>query len=175
MTLHTPGLVLQPMTQADIAHVHHGLSHPDVIRYYAVRFMTLEATQEQMDWYAKLEREGAGQWWAIRSATDGAFLGGIGITNIHPVHKRCELGYWLLPEHWGKGIMRAALGCVMDHVFNTLGLHRISAEVEPENEASARLLRKAGFNHEGTLRECEMKDGQWVSLDLFARLAPDHG
>ena len=42
-------IALHPITPADITHIHRGLSHPEVIRYYAVRFMTLEATQEQMD------------------------------------------------------------------------------------------------------------------------------
>ena len=168
-------IALHPITPADITHIHRGLSHPEVIRYYAVRFMTLEATQEQMDWYATIEREGTGKWWAVRSAEDGEFLGAIGINVIHPEHKRCELGYWLLPEHWGKGISSEALGRVLDHAFHTPGLHRVTAEVEPENSASARVLLKHGFRHEGTLRECERKDGRWISLDLYAKLAPDQG
>lgn len=166
-------ITLHPITPADITHIHRGLSHPEVIRYYAVRFMTLEATLEQMDWYATIEREGTGKWWAIRSVADGEFLGAIGINNIHPVHKRCELGYWLLPEHWGKGIVNEALGRVLDHAFHILGLHRVVAEVEPENAASARVLLKHGFRHEGTQRECELKDGRWISLDVYARLAPE--
>jgi ribosomal-protein-alanine N-acetyltransferase len=166
------GIRLEAITPADIAHIHRGLSHPEVIRYYAVRFMTLEATQEQMNWYSTIEHEGTGKWWAIRWEENGDFLGAIGLNNIHPVHKRCELGYWLLPEHWGKGIVREALGRVLDHAFNTLGLHRVMAEVETENAASARVLSKNGFRHEGTLRECEWKDGGWVSLDVYAKLAP---
>jgi len=164
---------LHPITPADITHIHRGLSHPEVIRYYAVRFMTLEATQEQMDWYATIEREGTGKWWAVRAAEGGEFLGAIGINHIHPVHKRCELGYWLLPEHWGKGIIHEALGRVLDHAFNTLGLHRVTAEVETENAASARVLLRRGFRHEGTLRECERKEGHWISLDVYASLASD--
>ncbi|HMQ75253.1 MAG TPA: GNAT family N-acetyltransferase [Flavobacteriales bacterium] len=164
--------LLHPITPADIAHIHRGLSHPEVIRYYAVRFMTLEATQEQMDWYATIEREGTGKWWAIRSTADDTFLGAIGINHIHPEHRRCELGYWLLPEHWGKGIISGAIGQVLHHAFHTLGLHRVVAEVETENPASARVLLKNGFRHEGTLHECERKDGRWISLDVYAKLAP---
>ncbi|MBL8001930.1 MAG: GNAT family N-acetyltransferase [Flavobacteriales bacterium] len=126
-----------------------------------------------MDWYATIEREGTGKWWAIRSTEDNEFLGAIGINFIHPVHKRCELGYWLLPEHWGKGIIHDALGHVLDHAFNTLGLHRVMAEVEPENIASARVLLKHGFHREGTLHECERKDGRCISLDVYAKLAPE--
>ena len=161
---------LRPITAEDKVHIHRGLSHPEVIKHYAVSFLTLEATQEQMDWYAQLEREGTGQWWAIRSVGSGEFVGAIGINNIVQHHRRCELGFWLLPEHWRKGIIREALPVVMDHAFNTRGLHRIMAEVETDNPASAKALLHAGFAHEGTLRACEWKDGRAISLDVFAAL-----
>lgn len=166
-------LVLSALRPEDIHHVHRGLSHPDVIRYYAVSFLTLEATQEQMDWYATIEREGTGKWWAIRKADDNTFLGAIGINNIVAQHRRCELGFWLLPEHWRKGIVAQVLPQVMDHAFNTLGLHRMEAQVETENHASRKVLERFGFKHEGTLRECEWKDGKAISLDVFALLSID--
>lgn len=164
-----PAPKLEAITSADIIHIHRGLSHPDVIRYYAVRFMTLEATKEQMDWYAGIEQAGTGRWWSIRSDNE-EFLGAIGINNIVPEHRRCELGFWLLPEHWRKGIMARALPLVIEHCFKTLGLHRIMAEVESDNQASVGVLRRAGFVHEGTLCECEWKDGRAISLDVFALL-----
>lgn len=170
MELRTDRLVLRAITADDIGHIHHGLSHPEVIRYYGVRFLTLEATREQMDWYEGLERQGTGKWWAIRSATDNAFLGAIGLSGIVRAHGRGELGFWLLPEHWRQGYMAEALPLVIDHGFRALGLHRIMAEVETENTASANVLRRSGFVHEGTLRECERKDGRYLSLDVFGLL-----
>ncbi|MBL7951414.1 MAG: GNAT family N-acetyltransferase [Flavobacteriales bacterium] len=161
---------LRPIIAADKVYIHRGLSHPEVIKHYAVSFATLEATQEQMDWYATLEREGTGQWWAIRSAQLGDFLGAIGISGIVKQHRRCDLGYWLLPEHWRKGVIREALPLIIDHAFETLGLHRITAEVETDNPASTKVLLHAGFVHEGTLRESEWKDGRAISLDVFSRL-----
>jgi ribosomal-protein-alanine N-acetyltransferase len=163
-------LELRPIIATDKAYIHRGLSHPDVIRHYAVSFPTLEATQEQMDWYAGLERDGSGQWFAIISTDGSEFCGAIGINNIAKGHRRCELGFWLLPEHWRKGIMREALPLVIHHAFHTLALHRIMAEVETDNAASAKALVQAGFVHEGTLRECEWKDGRTISLDVFALL-----
>lgn len=157
----------------DIHHVFRGLSHPDVVRYYAISFASLEATQEQMDWFAQLERDGTGWWRAIRSMEDNTFLGAIGIYKIDQQHRRCELGYWLLPEYWGKGIAAGAMPLVIDHAFGVLGLHRIEAQVETENHASRKLLERFGFKHEGTLRECEWKDGRPISLDLFALLSTE--
>jgi [ribosomal protein S5]-alanine N-acetyltransferase len=164
---------LHPVVAEDKEYIHRGLSHPDVVRHYAVSYPTLEATQEQMDWYASITREGTGQWWAIRATSDHAFCGAIGINNIVAQHRRCELGFWLLPEHWRQGIISDVLPLVIHHAFHELGLHRIMAEVETENSASARVLQRAGFAHEGTLRDCEVKDGRHISLDVYARLNAD--
>lgn len=170
MELRSERLVLRTIAAIDHHDVFRGLSHPDVIRHYGVSYLTLEATQEQMDWYATLVREGTGHWWAIRSAESDAFLGAIGLNNIAPAHHRCELGFWLLPEHWRKGYLSEALPLAIDHAFRTLGLHRIMAEVETANTASANVLQRAGFVHEGTLRECEVKDGRYLSLEVYALL-----
>lgn len=175
MIFRTARLLLRPIVAGDKVNIHRGLSHPEVIKYYAVRFMTLEATQEQMDWYAGLERDGTGRWWAICDPKDTVFMGAVGFSGLVKEHRRCDLGYWLLPEHWGKGIVSEALTPVLDHVFQTLRLHRVTAEVETENPASARVLVKHGFVHEGTLRECELKDGRWIDLDVFGRINPEGG
>jgi ribosomal-protein-alanine N-acetyltransferase len=169
MTLQTPRLLLRTFSPTDLENVFAGLSHPEVIRHYGVSFTTLEATQEQMDWYASIEREGTGVWRAICTKEDGTFLGAIGLNNIVQQHRRGEIGFWLMPEHQGKGYISEALSVILEHSF-TMGLHRIAAEVETDNAASAKVLLKAGFVHEGTLRECEWKDGRWISLDVFAKL-----
>ncbi|MCC6541526.1 MAG: GNAT family N-acetyltransferase [Flavobacteriales bacterium] len=161
---------LRPVQAEDKPFIHCGLSHPEVIKHYAVSFPTLEATQEQMDWYSDLQRNGTGQWWTIRSTEEAVFLGAIGLSSIDRKHRRCEVGFWLLPEHWRKGIIREVLPMVIEYAFGTLGLHRIMAEVETDNPASAKALSFAGFTHEGTLHECEWKDGRSISLDVFALL-----
>lgn len=172
MELRTDRLLLRPIANADAEYVFRGLSHPDVTRYYAISFETPAAAREQMEWFARLVREGAGGWWAICSPDGAVFMGAVGLYGIVKQHRRGELGFWLLPEHWGRGIMGEALPPVLEHGFFSLDLHRIEAEVETENEASRRLLVKHGFQHEGTLRDREIKNGRTISLDVFARLGP---
>lgn len=171
MTFHTPRTALRPLGPADLEHVFAGLSHPDVIRHYGVSYATLEATQEQMDWYASIERAGTGLWRAIRVNEGNTFLGAIGLNNIVRDHRKGEIGFWLMPEHQGKGYISEALPVILAHGFTHMGLHRIAAEVETENQASAKVLRKHGFVHEGTLRDREWKHGRWISLEVFAKLA----
>ncbi len=94
------------------------------------------------------------------------------VVSENGIGKQTPLEDYRVQSRGGKGIITKAIGQVLDHAFNTLGLHRVMAEVETENPASARVLLKNGFRHEGTLRECEWKEGRWVSLDVYAKLAP---
>lgn len=60
--LTTGRLLLRRFQPDDIESVYQGLSHPEVIRHYGVSYDSLEATKEQMDWYAAIEREEKGIW-----------------------------------------------------------------------------------------------------------------
>lgn len=157
---------LHPFRPNDLEAVFRGLGDPQVTRHYGVHFNTLEEARAQLDWFAELERTGSGRWWAIREG-EGDFLGAIGINGIVRQHQRGELGFWLLPEHWGRGIMARLLPEVIQLAFDELCLHRLVAEVETDNAASARVLRRAGFQREGVLHEHEWKNGRWVSLEVW--------
>jgi len=171
--LRTERQVLRPIRDTDIENVHRALSHPKVIKYYAVQYLTLEATEEQMKWFRNIVANETGQWWALEESSSESFVGGIGITSIDKKHKRGELGYWLLPEYWNKGFMREALSAVIGFAFKELGLHRLMAEVETENKSIRKLVQGLGFKHVGTLREVEKGDSNWISLDIFGLLSTD--
>lgn len=59
------------------------------------------------------------------------------------------VGYWVDQELAGRGIAPTALALVVDHCFGTVGLHRVQADVRPENAASRRVVDKLGFREEG--------------------------
>jgi ribosomal-protein-alanine N-acetyltransferase len=162
-------VLLRQIKPSDQLAVFQGLSDPRVIRYYGVEYHALTDTQAQMDWYQDLLRKGSGIWWAITTETADGLIGTCGLYNIQHQHRKAELGYWLLPDYWGRGIMRPALEAVCAYGFEKLNLHRLEAYVETQNAASARLLQKLGFAHEGTLHESEIKHGNFISLDIYAR------
>lgn len=171
--LHGERFLLRAFSDADQPAVFRALSHPQVIRYYGVSYATLDATREQMEWFERIHEEGSGIWWAIcRPDTRAEVIGGCGFNNWLQGHRRLELGYWLMPEYWGRGVMSECLPLILRHAFVEMKVHRIEAEVETENTASSRLLLRHGFVHEGRRRECEVKDGAFVSLDNFGLLDP---
>ena len=67
-------LLLRQITQNDLDNVYQGLSDPEVIRYYEVSFKTREETREQMKWFADLEKNGTGIWWAVCSSNNNLFF-----------------------------------------------------------------------------------------------------
>lgn len=147
-----------------------GLSHPDVIKYYGVSYDNLDACDVQMAWFKALEEEGKGYWWAICLKEDNTFVGAGGFNDLEKDHKKAEFGFWLLPEFWGKGYMQEAAKAMIETAFNQWGLHRIEGFVETNNSACKKAIAKLGFEHEGTMRECEQKDGKWISIDIFANI-----
>lgn len=163
-------LKLRQITEADLENVYSGLSNPDVIKYYGVNYNSLEATWEQLEWYAELERTRTGIWWAIISAEDNSFCGAIGYNNLSREHKKAELGFWLLPKYWGKGFVQEALEVVLEYAFQKLHLHRIEAFVETENISSQNTLQKCHFQKEGVLRDSEIKNGRFISVAVFSKI-----
>lgn len=171
--LKTERLFLRKFIQDDLENVYLGLSHPDVIKYYGVSYDSLEATKTQLKYFDDLEKTGTGIWWAICSPDNKLFYGAVGLNNISHIHKRAEIGFWLLPDFWRKGFVTEGVQMICNYAFNVLEIHRIEAQVETENENCKKTMNKLDFIHEGTLRDYEIKEGKYISLDIFAKFNPN--
>lgn len=91
--------------------------------------------------------------------------------NIH--RQTAELGYYIAEEYWGRGIMAEAVRQFCEHVFETSDIIRIFAEPFAYNTASCRVLEKAGFHYEGTLRSNAVKNGRVLDMKMYSRLKTD--
>ncbi len=168
--LETKRARLRQITQADIHNIYIGLSNPEVVKYYGVSFATVEAAEEQMLWFKELEKTGTGIWWAITSKQDNLFYGAAGFNNVSDKHKKAEIGFWLLPQFWGQGLMQEVFPVVCHYGFEKLNLHRIEGFVDSENKSCKKAIEKMNFLLEGTMKECEIKEGKYLNLDIYAKL-----
>lgn len=166
-------IYLRQINDSDLSNIFKGLSHPEIIKYYGISYTSIEATKEQMDWFKNLEIEETGIWWAICSKKDNAFLGAGGLNELSKEHGKAEIGFWLLPEHWGKGLMKEGMALILKYSFEELNLHRIEGFVEHENKNCKRGLEKLEFVYEGTMRDCEIKNGRLISLDIYSKIKSD--
>ena len=108
---------------------------------------------------------------AFAITADGKVIGSIGAfrqTNIH--NKTAELGYYIAEECWGKGITTEAVKQLCDYVFSHTDIIRIYAEPFAYNIASCRVLEKAGFQYEGTLRSNALKNGKVLDMKMYSKL-----
>lgn len=171
--LQTARLTLRQIQPADQMQVYRALSDTAVVKHYGVEYHSFLGTSEQMQWYQELYQRKSGLWWALTLKNNTEMIGAGGYYNWQADHQKAELGYWLLPAYWRQGLMREALPAIVGYGQQQMGLHRIEAYVETANQASANLLQQLGFQHEGTLRDTEMKHGQFISLAIFALLTKE--
>lgn len=157
--LETNRLTLRKITLSDAQ---------DFFHYYSDRQVT-----KHLDWFGPASEEQAKEvitaWndsyekktvipWGIALKSNNKLIGTIpyiplrGTLEWKPLFPTA-VGFELSREYWHKGIMSEALQAVISFGFNTLGSHRIQAEVFPENIASLNLLKKSGFQIEGTLKK----------------------
>lgn len=109
--------------------------------------------------------------WAITLKGEDQFIGLIGFWRIVKEHHFAELGYMILPEYWGKGLISEAIGTALEFGFGTLDLHRVEAITRPQNIASIRALEKNGFVREGYFKEDIFFEGVFHDSVYFGRLA----
>lgn len=83
------------------------------------------------------------------------------------------LGYWIVRSFAGRAIMPTALALVVDHCFGDVGLHRVEANIRPENAASRRVVDKLGFRLEGTRVRYIHIAGDWRDHLSFALTVED--
>ena len=171
--LHTKRFLLKRIMPEDQAFIFKGLSHPDVIPYYGVQYKTFEETTGQMNFYDSLWRDKTGIWWKIVDRDNDNPVGACGMNYYNVTHEKAEIGYWLLPEYWKKGIMPEVLPVMIGHLFSHWKLHRLEAVVEDGNDTSRRLAEKLGFQLEGKMRDAEIKNGKRISLLMYSLLATD--
>ena len=67
--------------------------------------------------------------------------------------------------------MTETIPLIFDYAFNSIGLHRIEGFVETENVSCKRGLAKLKFNLEGTMQDCEIENGKFISLDIYSKIA----
>ncbi len=106
---------------------------------------------------------------------DNIVIGSIGIFRQDNIHRQtAELGYYIAEEYWGKGIMTEAVRQICEYVFTESNIIRIYAEPFAYNTASCRVLEKAGFQYEGTLRSNAVKNGKVVDMKMYSLLKEEY-
>jgi [ribosomal protein S5]-alanine N-acetyltransferase len=117
--------------------------------------------------------------WGICLRETGELLGTCTLYQLDRAHRRAELGIALRRSAWGRGYAREALELLIAFSFRKLDLHRLEADIDPNNAASLRLFERQGFRREGYLRQRwhhlgEIHDAIFLGLLRPEWLGPGH-
>lgn len=108
---------------------------------------------------------------AFAITADGKVVGSIGAFRQGNIHRQtAELGYYIAEEYWGKGIMTEAVKLLCEYVFSNTDIIRIYAEPFAHNIGSQRVLEKAGFQYEGTLRSNAVKNDKFLDMKIYGKV-----
>lgn len=179
--LETPRLLVRPAggqhAAAVLAYCRENRAH--LARWEPLRgasYFTEEATALRLNEAARLMAGGQALYWLVFERAHGALIAQCSFTLIvRGVFQCCHLGFSIARSHEGRGLMREALACVLEDVFEREGLHRVMAAHLPHNLRSAALLARLGFEHEGFGRAYVKINGEWADHVLLAKVNPQVG
>jgi [ribosomal protein S5]-alanine N-acetyltransferase len=168
--LATPRLRLRQFRLDDIDAMHACFGHAVAMRFWHHPAHTRRTQTEQVVRRCITSIPSKGRAWAVADAGNDLCLGMVDYHNANVRHRSADIGYIIHPSHHRRGIATEAVGALLDFCFATLGLHRLTAFIEPDNTASRTLVERLGFRREGLLRETIFLEGAWRSHLVYALL-----
>ncbi|MEO9324444.1 GNAT family protein [Nocardioides sp. C4-1] len=177
LPLRTERLVLRPGTPDDVDAVLAYCSRDDVTRYLPFGVLDRDGVEARVErWRADLDREPSADpdraWMmTLVAELDGAVVGDV-MLRVPGGERRtvAELGYVFSPAVAGRGLATEAARAVVDLAFGLFGCHRVHAQLDPRNTASARLLERLGMTHEAHLRRDWWGKGAWSDTAVYGLL-----
>ena len=169
--LETERLFLRRVDNNDCKEVLALRSNPETMKY--IPRPLLQNEEDALAHIAMIESKiesNEGINWAITLKGNPQLIGVIGHYRIQPENYRAEIGYMILPEFNGQGILTEAVKEAVKYGFDIMKLHSIEAVIDPENLASAKVLEKTGFVKEAHLRENEFYDGRFWDSVIYSVL-----
>ncbi len=173
--LETERLALREITERDFAAIHAYASDPEVVEYvpwgpnteqdthdFLARTMTAAMADPRLEYV-----------FAVELRDDPGMLGTVGLYVPPNDQDQAMLGYAYGRDAWGRGIATEAARCMVAMGFDVLGLRRIWASCDPENQGSRRVLEKTGLTVEGLLRGDLVVRGEVRDNLIWGILEPD--
>lgn len=175
MTLHleTPRLIMRPFEDRDTEAFSRYRSDPEVARYQGWEApYSLEQAARFIQDLQSLHPGTPGNWYqiAIQRKDDGILAGDCAFQILLEDSRQAEIGITLAREYQGQGYAHEAAACLLNYLFQEHQLHRVRANCDPENTASARLLERLGMRHEGRFIESLWLKGRYYDEDWYAIL-----
>jgi [ribosomal protein S5]-alanine N-acetyltransferase len=165
--LETERFYLRQLKIEDAPQIFGYFSLDPVTKYYNLESFTQgQQALELIEKFNQGYREKRQIRWGAELRETGTLVGTCGFHAIDAKHLKAEIGYELHPDYWGKGMMPEITKEILRFGFGEMGLNRIEALYHPQNEQSWTVLKKSGFEYEGTLRKRWFDKGSFVDAAI---------
>lgn len=165
-------LFLRKISKDDVEFIFKSLNDRDLITYLSLGpLKTLEHSKRLIKGYLKYWDNNVQFNYIIEFLeVNKVKIGSISLWNINWQHHRAQIGIWLVPSFWSKGLAEISLNLIKNIAYNHLKLNRLEAYIAIENERSITLFEKCGFNEEGVLKEYLNFHGNYHDAAIMACL-----
>jgi ribosomal-protein-alanine N-acetyltransferase len=148
--LTTERLTLRQLSDNDVQEIFL-LRSDTLINKYLDR-QTSKTLKDALEFIEKIKNNSL-SYWAIAQKGNEKLIGTICLFEVSEELKKCEIGYELLTEYQGKGIMREAAKKIIEYSIQTLGLKTIDAYTHKDNQSSTNLLKELKFKSTNSFDE----------------------
>ena len=171
-SLESERLLLRRFDDGDLVPFLAYLNDPQVARYQSWESYTEQQAREVIDKQKALEPGTPGQWFtfAVELKETKRLVGHVALKMPLEEPRQCEIGFTFSREYHGRGLALEASTRVLNYLFTDLGLHRVTAITDCENEKSVALLERLGMRREGHFILNIWFKGKWGSEYLYAIL-----
>jgi RimJ/RimL family protein N-acetyltransferase len=161
--IRTDRLILRRARMTDLEDVHAMLSHPAAMRYWSTP--EHETLEESRAWLEGMVAGSPGED-DFLVEHQGRVIGKAGAWKLP------EVGFLLHPDYWRQGLGFEAMTAVVAHLFAAHDVPELTAEADPRNAASLRLLAKLGFVETGRAERTLLWRDEWCDSVYLARPRP---
>lgn len=152
----------RPLRPSDIAYFKEWVLDPEVIRYSMTKFHRISNVEKIVDWFNSTLFDSKTFQLGIIDPSSKELIGYAGIAGLNEVDGNGE--YFIFignKSYWGKGIASEVTKHIIKSGFETLNLHRIFLTASSKNPGAIRAYEKAGFVHEGKMREAFFRNNEY--------------
>lgn len=169
LTAEEPALMASAFSRWSQNTEYHRLLDTDPQSLYSVRSVEKELEKD----VEKTAQGGlpGGFFFNIRTLPEGKLVGFVVLWGLEWAHRESTISIALgEPDYWGKGLGTDAMRLCLRYAFNELNLQRVTLTVLGYNQRAIRSYEKAGFQHEGVIRQWGIREGQRYDVHVMGIL-----
>lgn len=167
--LETNRLQIRLMEESDLETVRQIHNQSETIFFLSDPFHVSE--EEQVQWFKRLSLSRSSRRYVIQSKDLNVICGVIRLDRIDHTNKSLEIGADVSKDYRRRGIALEAYGCILQYVFSSLGMNRVSLVTLASNVAAKSLYKRLGFKIEGKQRKAIFRNGKYEDLIMMSLLS----